>query len=218
MRILRKLIPIALAATLVLCLGAGTAAALRSLEARPGGAITANAAGLGFTEPGGLTITSDVTLTGRFERRIAKRVGAVFGQIEDCRANNGRGPAGSEITANIRCELPIRPERGRPWPVLYNSIRGTLPNITGVLITVERAQFLLSLIRSVVVRLNECLYRGDIGADSNTPLPLTSLTVQRERSTARLEVILEQVNQPCAENGRLSGTFTLTARQTLALL
>jgi hypothetical protein len=225
MRTYRKLILAALAAVLALSLGAGTAAALRSLELRNAGAITANAARLSFTEPGGIVITSNVTLTGRLETRIAKTAGARVGQIETCAANGGADTAGLNIVATIKCEL------NRPWPITYNSINGTLPRINSVLVSIENASFLLALVRERVVRLNECLFiakkdfneRGvainePIGADTTTASPIREFTIQSTRNTAKLGANLEEANAACPREGRLDGRFVLTAAQTLALV
>jgi hypothetical protein len=221
MRTYRKFILAALAAVLALSLGAGTAAALRSLELRAGGAITANALRLSFTEVGGLIIESNVTVTGELNTRIAKRAGAVVGSIRTCAANNGRDTSGLSIVATIRCEL------NRPWPITYNSIAGTLPSITSTSLTIERASFLLALVRSGTIRLNECLYGGSAEPTSErnpivvntTRSPITELIVEpRTSATQLLRANLEETGQACAASGRLSGTFRLTVAQTLALV
>jgi hypothetical protein len=211
----------ALAVILLLSLGASAAVALRSLELRAGGAITANASGLSFTEVGGLVIESNFTLAGVLNTRIAKRAGAVVGSIRTCAANNGRDTSGLSIVATIRCEL------NRPWPITYNGIAGTLPSISSTSFTIERPSFLLALVRSGTIRLNECLYGGSADPTTLTnPLvvnttrsPITELIVEPTRSAAQLlKANLEETSQACASSLRFSGTFRLSAAQTLALV
>jgi hypothetical protein len=221
----RRLILVTSIALLALSLGAVTATALRSLELRNAGAITANAARLSFTEAGGVVLTFNVTLAGRLEGRIAKTAGARVGQIETCTANEGRDTAGLNIVATIKCEL------NRPWPINYNSINGTLPRINSVLVSLEGLSLLFSSVRERLIRLNECLFvakkafneRGTainepIGADTTTASPIREITIQATRNTAKLGANLEEANQACAREIRMAGRFILTAAQTLILV
>ncbi|HYV15415.1 MAG TPA: hypothetical protein VE972_05305 [Conexibacter sp.] len=208
MRTHHKLILAALATVIALSLGASTATGLRSLEARPGGPIAATGRSVSFSEPGGLVLSFDLTLSGRLGTRIGKRVGARFGQIERCAANNAREGAFG-FTILIRCELNL------PWPITYDSIRGTLPRITSVLVAFERVSLLFE---SEVgrMRVDECLYQGNLGFDSSVP-PITTLTLQPVRNTIELVVALEQTIKPCVTSYRFSTMLTVT-RTELRLL
>lgn len=164
-----------LVAALALAVAVGSAAALRSLSLSPAGAITLTARNFEerIREAFGtnFTIQSEVTLSGELNRAIAKTANATVGSINRA------------AIANCRMAAPPRWRCARKsfltataWPITYNSISGTLPNITSVLWTIGRMQSQWTIQNPLLVEIT-CLYRGDIGVDSNGP-PINSLTIQ----------------------------------------
>jgi hypothetical protein len=207
----------AFALILALAIGVSNASALRSLELRPGGAITATARALSFAEPGGLVIVFNVTLAGNLNTRIPKRAGAEIGAIRTCAFSEGTGGFG---TVRARCDL------NKPWPLTYNSISGSLPTIASVSLTLERMSFLFAT-ESGGVRFDECLYGGSAEPTrernpmvfTTTRSPIREIIIEPTRTgTQRLQANLEETVQSCLREFRFAGTFNLAASQTIALV
>ncbi|HYV15456.1 MAG TPA: hypothetical protein VE972_05510 [Conexibacter sp.] len=149
----RKLALIAVAAVIVLAVLTAQAGALRSLNFSPGGEIMAT--GRWVITGGAAEFTANITLRGTIARAIAKRAGAHIGTITGGAARECavRRPAG------WTCVYTTGPLVGETWDIAYSSFLGTLPTITGVLLTINEETFLTSE-REPLGRTIECLYKG----------------------------------------------------------
>jgi hypothetical protein len=136
-----------------LTLFSAVAAALRSVQIREGEgkAITLTAREVRFTSPELFgDLRCDLTLEGTTRERIAKRVGTAVGTIERGRVANCRESVfGGAIEKRILF----------PITLVYSSILGTLPEITGVLLIAKEAGLLLRTPNAGI----ECLYKETSG-------------------------------------------------------
>lgn len=174
---------------------AGTAAA-GEFQFSPGGAITGASLGAVTFSSNGITITCNLTLRGTVtSARVPKVAGTSYGEITS--VSIGRCSGG---TASVL---------GLPWPVVYNSILGTLPEgVTGVSLTVQRTGFLLNTIGL------ECLYGGSVSS-------LLAVTGTNPYTTG-LYAIPSGSSVPfvrgsflCPTTGSMSGTFGISPQQTV---
>lgn len=192
----------ALAATIVsacLALAASSALANRSLAlsaSRELGRVTAGGR-FTFTEDAvGYRISCELTFRFTLHRSIAKIVGASVGSVVDVRASRCSG--GTVVV--------LSPRTDRPWPVRYNSFRGTLPNITEVVWDIELVNN-QGFLFSVFFGLAQCLY-GGTGAFirlTNRGNPITQQRVDESRTIALFSEALSPVM--CPDPPRLAGTF-----------
>ena len=155
-------------ATLLLALGASTAAALRSIEVS---VFQDNSSTRALTfEGGGSRVICEVTLTIEFLTWIEKRAGSLAGWANarfneaGCRAGRAR---------------PLNTLEG--WRVTYVSFTGTLPRIESVRFQINGMAFLVSAFGG----FGECLFRGNaqfttvgsggiaLQADERVTLPLS---------------------------------------------
>lgn len=158
MQRLRSSIIAASAATLLLALGAGAAHASRAIALEsPRTSFTATGRGTFRQET--VSVITNTTLTGRLSAvSITKTNGTVFLEITGCSTGGTRTEGGVLFEeAIVRCDL------GLPWRIAYRSFLGTLPNITGILGTIRGFAWLIER-REGRVRINGCLFRGDVGA------------------------------------------------------
>jgi hypothetical protein len=165
-----KLVFAALAAALLLSFAAGTASALRSLSVSST-TITLLSRALTFTSRNlGVNVVCEVGMTIRLERNpIAKRVGQI----------------GMATVRILRCAENTATVLGGTFPVNFLGFLGTLPNITGLVFQLLRAEFSIEagglatcLIRANVAEL-QVVSRGVLGALSGSPYRLEGTVVRR---------------------------------------
>lgn len=199
-----KWLLLALTAVLALSIGAGTASANRSLAVEPGGAILAEGPLTFSSNAGRDQIISSVTLHGSLHRELINKlrgelVGFITGVlIELCRTN--REGTSCVVRSNLRL----------PWHIRYEGFRGTLPNITGILLLLEG--FFLIEARAFGFPVWSCLYGGPIFGLTNGP-SVTTLTVDAEQNVPRLVRLAGE----CPAEGILSGTMRVRPTQRLRL-
>ena len=222
----------ALVALLVIPLMAPTAQALRSLEF---GASERSVSSTGRVRfgieglRGTMEITCDITLLRTLNRAIAKVRGAVMGKITGV-ATDLRSCAHGEAIRVINDIRALRAITGlssecrregsvtlcvttggeeRLWNLVYQSILGTLPNITGFLFEVERVQFVFD-VQDAFNTQTVCAYEGNVpalgGVEVNILLEGVSLTARRLRGLA------------CPGPARMGGRFTVRPEPTLRLV
>ncbi len=199
-------------------LGALTASASanRSLELRPGGAITLTAEGTTtFEIGGGNLLCTRLTLRGTLVTRIAKagarrlpegRIGAITeGTSTGC-----TGPFGEVVTLTVLAEPRVNGLR-HPFELRYDSFQGTLPNINGVLVTALKVEFNLPGFGGL-----RCVYTSEVGARINFPAVAAGNTGSFLTNNFTLVAALS--SESCPSTGELRQRFIVTPRQTLALL
>lgn len=173
----------------------GTAAA-GEFQFSPGGAITGASLGPVTFSGSGITITCNLTLRGTVtSARVPKVAGTSYGEITS--VSVGRCTGGTASVLNL------------PWPVVYNSILGSLPEgVTGVSLTVQRAGFKLNSLGL------ECLYGGSLTS-------LLAVTGSNPYTTG-LYAIPSGSSVPfvsgsplCPRTGSMSGTFGISPTQTV---
>lgn len=190
-----KLAMLAAVALVALAAGSGTAAA-GEFQFSPGGTITGASLGAVTFSGSGITITCNLTIRGTVtSARVPKVSGTSYGEITSVSVGRCSGGTASVL--------------GLPWPVVYNSILGTLPEaVTGVSLTLQRTGFLMNAIGL------ECLYGGSI----------TSLLAVTGRNpyTTGLYAIPAGSSAPfvrgsafCPRTGSMTGTFGISPTQTV---
>jgi hypothetical protein len=196
-----------LAATILLSIAAGSAVALRSLSAS---STTLAAQGnVTFIGSNGVNVICPLTLTGTVNRATAKRAGTILGSITRVDpVGTGRRPCRTNVLVAAEIVVALN----LPWNVLYNSILGTLPRITGSLITVQRVQFLLEIAGQ------RCLL------ESNLPFLVAveaggALTIATPlRNAETLVRGLELTTAECPASGELSGELRVTTSPRVTLV
>ena len=156
MRTYVKLLLAAFAMSALLFAASGIAVALRSLGANST-ALTASGRAI-FTGPSGLNVRCNLTLIIVLSRSFAKGGGATAGSVTRADPVNTRT---LPCSSNLGTSAEIVAALNLPWPVVYNSFGGTLPNITELLLTIQRMQLLLRT-NNPFERDRLCLYRGDV--------------------------------------------------------
>jgi hypothetical protein len=205
---------IALTTTIILTTTATSASALRSLSLNPAGAIRTTAVALSFTSPeeAGVTITTNVTLTGTLERAIQKREGGVVGTITRCETTRETITGAPErTTVSVECVRLV------PFRILYKTFLGTLPSITGIL-TLIRWGYLIAT-KNNGIPINECLYEANLGLlGALAAATLERLTILAADQAITLFRTLEQLIRACSRNQRFAGSFTLSPTQRVTLV
>jgi hypothetical protein len=131
MRNRSKLLLAALAATVFMAYAVDTASATR-LETTST-TFRIRWSPLVFAAGGGVSVSCPVTLAGSFHSRtISKVSGQLIGYVNVAQVGSPETCAGGEARANTA---------NLPWHVQYNSFTGTLPRITGVVLTLVNARF-----------------------------------------------------------------------------
>ncbi len=219
-RIMHKLTRLLLLGSLTvvsLAIMTGAASANRSLELRPGGAITLTASGTTTlaAEGGANVLCTRLTLRGTLVTRIAKagarrlpegRIGAITeGTSTGC-----TGPFGEAVTAVVLAEPRVNGLR-HPFELRYDSFQGTLPNINGILVTALRAEFSLNPLAGA-----RCVFVGDVGGRIDFPAVAAGNTGAFLTNTVTLVAALSDAI--CPRTGELRQRFVITPRQTVALL
>jgi hypothetical protein len=135
-----------------LALLAAAATALRSLQGSSPGGTSGTGSNVSFEDESGFlrAVCAGATLNGNVNERIAKSVGASVGSLT-------RGETtGCRAFGLFAATITVEAEGARPFPITYNSISGTLPNITGHLVSI--------VIRlSVIAMGRTCRYEGRVG-------------------------------------------------------
>jgi hypothetical protein len=184
------------ALALVALAAAATSATAASLQARPGGAITATSLGKLTFAAGELSIECNLTMRGNLlTTAISKTSGTKMGEITEVRWANC---VGGEVAAVLNL----------PWTIAYRSISGTLPEaVTAVNFTINNSSFQLSTFGGFV----NCLYSGNSEASQAlTHRAGAEYTTGLVRS---LENALALRNGfGCPESGRMRGTFSQTVQ------
>jgi hypothetical protein len=184
----------------------GSAVGLRSLSIEPAGAIEATGR-LTIRQLAGIEIWCNVTLRGMVLPAVAKTVGAPLGGIA---AAATRECAGNEFIVGPPSLIFLV-----GIPMLYSSFLGTLPNITGILVSLNPMKFRIDEERGPRLPPVRCLYEGPVGA----LFPLAGGEFERF-SFLREEIRLKE-GEPIAEceaKSRLVATFTVTPRQRVTLV
>jgi hypothetical protein len=202
-----KLFLTALTTALVLSIGAGAAAGLRSLSIT-GEQSTTLTGTLTLVEQG--RITCNITMTKKINRAIAKREFAVLGQVT--RVSVERCATGSETyRINFVRFLGLGVER--LWQLLYNTFLGTLPEITGFLYYINRMQILIEATNMLMqVR---CLYENP--RENSIPMLASLDGAQEIRELESLNVLAAQLEFPLLRELVGSAICSRTARIELRL-
>jgi hypothetical protein len=196
-----KLVFAALAAVLALSFGAGTATALRSLSVTGETTLTLNSRALTFRSTF-VEVVCSVTMVKTISRVIPKTSGILMGavtriiiEIPTCRATG----FGVERVNDIRV---LGLETGAEWRLIYKSILGTLPRITGAIVNITRSHTLIDV--QVFGSSVKCLYDGEI--EGLATLDATGKIVSLQ-TTGR-----ENLRKNASSNGLCSETGSFVAR------
>lgn len=153
---LMRLVVVACAALLLLAFASGTASANRAIRIEPAGPAL-NVGAISITSPlgGGALIRCELTLELEYVRVIQKQfarnlAGGQIGVI-----NGGRAVECVE-TGGMPWIVTILAERLRPSPMRYDAFLGSLPLITGILITA--LNFGIKLSNGPLI----CLFEGEL--------------------------------------------------------
>ena len=200
MSIAKKFLLAAFAATILLALTGGIAAALRSLGSNKR-EIALLARSLSFLSEAGVSVVCNVGLNTTLNQlRNPKREGTVVGRAEAVILSCSRG------TARVLLRETL------PWLVKYKSIGGTLPRITSITNQLERTQFLVTLLGTLCLITAESsapqeVINGTVGNLTGRPFVLANTTIDVRLNTgfelcprrpegAILEGTFEPVNGP----------------------
>lgn len=210
MKQIMRILLVAVTAVVALALLSGMAAASRGIGVTYRAGETISGTGRTTFEDGGIfgfrRIICEVTLnvkaaTALIVKSERGRIGEVTsGSTAGCRDSIGN-------TANAT----VLAEARRAFPMTYTSFLGTLPEISGILVTTERAEFLLE---DPNAGFTSCLYEGRQGflfAISRRTVTTGSFL---EGETANLRT----ANGECPRTGRLIGTQTFNRRIEIILL
>jgi hypothetical protein len=182
-------------------------------------------------------ITCEVTLLRTINASIAKRAGAVMGKITGVRIDVPRCRSGTLIRVSgvialkemtglvsecspaelltVRLCVTTGGTAGL-WELTYNTFLGTLPNITGILFTIQRVQVKLLIVDSVFRITSVCAYEGNVAA----------LSELREGRLTGASILLRETSLvarrlsgvTCPSPIRISGNFGIANGPRLKLL
>jgi hypothetical protein len=215
-----KLLLAALTAALALTLGATTANASRSFSATNNTLLTYVSPGLTFGGvPSGSSFICPVTLTASLHSVAAKVAGTLIGFVNGSRFGRCTNSVGTDMVA-----IPLV-SHVLPWHITYNSFRGTLPRITEILFTINRAKFLLETFVFELNRQN-CLYQANILVDTSGTTGAAEYTVRLLIPQGRegLNVVplfengLNRSFRRCETSLEFLGTFHATLPPVIRLL
>lgn len=206
-----------LAIACAITLGTGHAAASRSLNLSPSGAMRLSSRALTFTTST-LYMICDLTLTGSLNRSISKAELTVAGRVSEarwsaCTGRIGEGERESYWTGEAEItQLNL----GMPWTIRYKSFLGTLPNISGVRLQIVEAGFLWSLgTRNGTIR---CLWRGNVELLADvTRGSVSALRVLAPNSLPLIVDLSRLFLSPCPESFEFLGILTLSPTQAVTL-
>lgn len=196
MRFSSKFLLAALSIAIVMAFGVSTAGASRSIEVSETRS-TSTFRALTF-EGGGLRIVCPVTITLTLHGRS-------FPKVERTLVGFAEIIVGTALCSGGTARaLPGR------YHVRYISFSGTLPNIRGIRLRLERTAFLLS-----VGGFGECLYQGDADGITGPGTEVTSLTADE---TSSIPLFRRLAGIFCPATGRFRGTATVAPTLRLRLL
>lgn len=184
---------------------ASAASASRAIDVEPGGAIRATSREVVFREPFNIiNITCEVTLNGEVGRSIVKTRGNEIGRITSGTAARCRGAQGVVILIS----------REQPSVMRYESFEGTLPAITGVTISADRAAFRIDVNEEL-----RCLYSNRERGERVKARIDETARGQRFNQARFREVEVPKAEGPggCPGSGSLSATFRIEPVQTVRL-
>ena len=185
------------ALALVALAAAATTATAASLQASPGGAITATSLGKLSFVAGEVRIECNLTMRGNLlTTAISKTAGTKMGEITSVTWANC---VGGEVAAVLSL----------PWTLAYRSISGTLPEaVSAVNFTINNSSFQLSTFGGFV----NCLYAGN--SEASQALTHREGAVYTSGLVRSLEnaLTLREGGFGCPETGRMRGTFSQTAQ------
>ena len=192
-----------------------SALASRAIEVERAGMVekfTVPGVPMVITDSNGVVIECEVTYREGWERRIAKIQGTPVAGITEGRAEECEGENGFVRVDGVILQL------GMVTPKYYNSFRGTLPNITGILLVANPLRILIRY-REVLNPLNEagCLFEGPVGFDTGGGVNRLSRLIIQPNQFVPLRLRLFGVLM-CPFNIRVEGTFVIEPAQNLRLL
>jgi len=193
-----RIVLAAIVAAGVLGVVAGTASGYVATSISPGGSIRAvSLTSLNF-ETEAITVRCPVTLEGTMESAELPIEGSEIGAVT-------RAGIGSCTNGTLRSVL------GLNWYLIDNSFLGTLPSVTGYLLTIEEAALNYSV--TVLGIPVECLYVGNVEM-------LLAVNARQESELIRSlanSIPLERArsSELCPASGRLVGSLSLTPQQRL---
>jgi hypothetical protein len=216
-----KFLLAALTAALALSFGVGVASALRSLSIE--GETTVVGEGVvSFIQPGGgSTIRCPTTITRTISRAIPKTNGILLGRITRIATNRPEANCTSSLGAFqgiiILAPEPREEAGSTKCRLFFESIAGTLPNITGINKIIKGCLIGWEL-RAEIIGVIRCLYKEDgtgIAAreDVERGGRITAVRIGRNRA-----VILEGQSGFCPREGELFGTITPRNSPTVRLV
>jgi hypothetical protein len=212
MHIRTKFLMAVLTAALALTAFAGTATALRSLQIEGERRIDAQGRVTFTSTEGGTRVQCNVTLTRTIVGSIAKRRGEprnpnILGRITGIRTGFPEANCRSSL-GNLEAIRILGTERAELWTLEFDSIGGTLPNITEInkIIRNVLAEFEVEIF-GVHIR---CLYEEEEGRRGGAAIETVEA---RERHLERLRIGANTSSRvrgsgSCPERGSLSGELT----------
>ncbi|HYV15510.1 MAG TPA: hypothetical protein VE972_05785 [Conexibacter sp.] len=206
---LRRLLHATGMAAVALALLASVAAGSASLGIEPAGSFTATSEGrVTFQDRGGaFRVSCNMTLTGILGIGVNKE--AARSLVEGPVAKVKTATLGScTETLGGAAEGRFLLEAEEPYQLRYDSFLGTLPNITGVLLTTLGVKLELGS-RSLGIR---CLFEGEIGF-------LVRVEAGRMSRFTYLESVTRLISgsESCPREGAIRGTMRLATAQTITL-
>jgi hypothetical protein len=180
---------------------AGSASASEATVSPAGGIAAPSSGQLTFTG-GSISIRCNVTLNGSLLRGpIRTESTSQIGEVTEVTIARETCSGGTvEGVLNV------------PWTMTLTQTLGTAPNaITGLLFTINNAQFLLSVFGGFI----DCLYAGNAGA--LLALSAIARTSPQQYRTGTISALNSSLSLSsggfgCPSSGSMTGTFTVTAQ------
>jgi hypothetical protein len=217
-----KFLLAALTAALALSLAVGTASALRSLSIEGSETVVGEGV-VSFIQntAGGTTVRCPTTITRTISRAIPKTNGILLGRITRIETNRPEANCTSS-TGILQGIIILAPEPreeagSTKCRLFFESIAGTLPNITGINKIIKGCLIGFET-RVEIIGVVRCLYKENgagIPARENVERGgrITSVEIGRNRA-----VILEGQNGFCPREGELFGTIVPRNSPTVRLI
>jgi hypothetical protein len=190
----------ALTAALLIAVASGPAAARNRIELRPSGRVNFSGRVTFEIEP--VLLICDITLNSTMARLIQKVRNTLVGATTAGRSTNCR-----DTSSGTAQQIWLY-----PFTYAFNSITGTLPSITGLLLLVIGG-FLIEDRTSIGDLL--CLYGGTVGIEAREN-PIRRFTYQ---AGWRLALVRDLIGSlPCPSFAILNGLYSWTPEETVTLL
>jgi len=197
-----KVLMAALTAALLLSLGAGTAAALRSLSVVGETTVTLNSRRLTFEN--GSSIICEVTMIKTISRVIPKRFPILIGGVRDIRTASCTSPLGTPAPPRF-----LNLNTATDWRIIADGFQGRLPGIEGLRARIEKSHTLFE-IRTFLGTVN-CLYSGEI--DGLVHISPTTGKVEFLETIRVDNLILDNANGLNSGSCGATGHFTATGTE-----